>query len=141
MKIIHFYHFDSDPRFLPFLLYVRWKSGVTFVRRCFRDVLVIRCNNILVLLLQTLANNAIYGIAIGVGLAFPILVIATGNIITGFLATLSMVSSTVCVIGVVTLGGWKLGVSFDGNLGKVSCFEAYSKFTSSCFLKNKQQQQ
>ena len=75
-------------------------------------VLVIRCNNILVLLLQTLANNAIYGIAIGVGLAFPILVIATGNIITGFLATLSMVSSTVCVIGVVTLGGWKLGVRF-----------------------------
>ena len=37
MRIIHFYHFDSDPRFLPFLLYVRWKSGVTFVRSCFRD--------------------------------------------------------------------------------------------------------
>ena len=37
MKIIHFYHFDSDPRFPLFLLYVRWKSGVTFVRRCFRD--------------------------------------------------------------------------------------------------------
>ena len=34
---IHLYHFDSDPRFPPFLLYVRWKSGVTFV--CFRDVL------------------------------------------------------------------------------------------------------
>ena len=33
----HFYHFDSDPRFPPFLLYVRWKSWVTFVRRCFRD--------------------------------------------------------------------------------------------------------
>ena len=32
-----FYHFDSDPRFPPFSLYVRWKSGVTFVRRCFRD--------------------------------------------------------------------------------------------------------
>ena len=40
MKIIHFYHFDSDRRFPPFLLYVRWKSGVTFVRRCFRDGLV-----------------------------------------------------------------------------------------------------
>ena len=38
MKIIHFYYFDSDPRFPPFLLYVRWKSGVTFVWRCFRDV-------------------------------------------------------------------------------------------------------
>ena len=33
-----FYHFDSDPRFPPFLLYVKWKSGVTFVWRCFRDV-------------------------------------------------------------------------------------------------------
>ena len=32
-----FYHFDSDPRFPHFLRYVRWKSGVTFVRRCFRD--------------------------------------------------------------------------------------------------------
>ena len=32
-----FYHFDSNPRFPPFLLYVRWKSGVTFVRRSFRD--------------------------------------------------------------------------------------------------------
>ena len=32
-----FYDFDPDPRFPPFLLYIRWKSGVTFVRRCFRD--------------------------------------------------------------------------------------------------------
>ena len=60
---------------------------------------------------QALANNAIYGIAIGVSVAFPILVIATRNLLTGFLATLSMASSTVCVIGVITLGGWKLGVS------------------------------
>ena len=42
IKIFHFYHFDSDPRFPPFLLYVRWKSGVTFVRRCFRDVFTVR---------------------------------------------------------------------------------------------------
>ena len=27
----------STPDFPPFLLYVRWNSGVTFVRRCFRD--------------------------------------------------------------------------------------------------------
>ena len=33
--------FRFGPRFSPFLLYVRWKSGVTFVRRCFRDVLVV----------------------------------------------------------------------------------------------------
>ena len=37
IEIFHFCHFDSDPR-SPFLLHVSWKSGVTFVRRCFRDV-------------------------------------------------------------------------------------------------------
>ena len=41
MKCFTFYHFDFDPRFPPFLLYVRWKSGVTFVRRCFHDVFVV----------------------------------------------------------------------------------------------------
>lgn len=65
---------------------------------------------------EALANNAIYGIALGVSLAFPILVIATRNILTGFLATLSMASSTVCVIGVITLGGWKLGVLVSLNM-------------------------
>ena len=43
LKIIHFYHFDSDPRFPPFLLNVRWKSGVTFVRRYFRDETGLQC--------------------------------------------------------------------------------------------------
>jgi len=61
-----------------------------------------------------LAENAIYGMILGVCLAFPILVIATGNVITGFLATFSMCCSTVCVIGVIPLGGWKLGVSING---------------------------
>ena len=29
--------FNTNPRFPPFLLYVRCKSGVTFIRRRFRD--------------------------------------------------------------------------------------------------------
>ena len=33
----HFLSFYTNPRFPPFLLYVMCKSGVTFVRRCFRD--------------------------------------------------------------------------------------------------------
>ena len=37
LKIIRFYHLDVDSRFPQFLLYVRCKSGVTFVQRCFRD--------------------------------------------------------------------------------------------------------
>ena len=40
LEIIRFYHFDFEPRFSPFLLYVRLKYVVTFVRRCFRDVLL-----------------------------------------------------------------------------------------------------
>lgn len=58
-----------------------------------------------------LAKNAMYGLIIGVSLALPILIIATRNIITGFLATFSMCCSTVCVVGVITLGGWKFDVS------------------------------
>ena len=35
-----FFIFNTNPRFPPFLLYVRCKSGVTFIRRSFRDVVV-----------------------------------------------------------------------------------------------------
>ena len=41
LKITHFYYFDSDPRFQPFLLYVRWKFGVTFIWRCFPDAFTV----------------------------------------------------------------------------------------------------
>ena len=34
---IEIFHVLSFPRFPPLLIYVRLKSGVTFVRRCFRD--------------------------------------------------------------------------------------------------------
>lgn len=60
--------------------------------------------------LQSLADNAILGILIGVGLAFPILSLSTMNVVIGFLATLSICCTTVCVIGVIPLAGWKLGV-------------------------------
>ena len=36
-RIFHFLSFNTNPRFPPFLLYVRCKSRVTSVRRCFRD--------------------------------------------------------------------------------------------------------
>ncbi|KAJ8303403.1 hypothetical protein KUTeg_019799 [Tegillarca granosa] len=65
---------------------------------------------------KSLANNAILGIAIGVSLAFPILTIATMNIIIGFFATLSICCTTICVIGVIPLAGWKLGVLVSLNM-------------------------
>ena len=37
MKIFAFFQFDTNPRFPPFLQYVRCKFRVTFVRRRFRD--------------------------------------------------------------------------------------------------------
>ncbi|XP_062611293.1 protein dispatched homolog 3-like isoform X2 [Saccostrea cucullata] len=59
--------------------------------------------------LKTLAENALLGILIGVCLAFPILTLSTMNVIIGFLATFSICCTTVCVIGVIPLAGWKLG--------------------------------
>ena len=32
-----YFSFNTNPRFLTFLLYLRCKSGVTFIRRSFRD--------------------------------------------------------------------------------------------------------
>lgn len=61
---------------------------------------------------QLIVLNALYGIFIGIGLACPILIVATGNIITGLLALFCLCCSTVCVVGVIPLGGWQLGVSY-----------------------------
>ena len=59
-----------------------------------------------------MADNAIFGIVLGVVCAFPILTVATKNVIIAFVATLSLCCSIVCVVGILPLAGWKLGVSF-----------------------------
>ena len=64
---------------------------------------------------QKLVSAAMQGILIGLGVALPILVFATSNIITGLLATCSIILSTLCVIAVIPLGGWKLGVSISSD--------------------------
>lgn len=66
--------------------------------------------------LKSLADNALLGILIGVGLAFPILSLSTMNVLIGFLATLSICCTTVCVIGVIPLAGWKLGLLTSLNM-------------------------
>ncbi|XP_064600617.1 protein dispatched homolog 3-like [Liolophura sinensis] len=65
---------------------------------------------------QTLANAAIYGVAIGLSLALPILIVTTQNIIIGFVATLTIGCVTVCVIGMIPMAGWRLGVLESLNL-------------------------
>ncbi|XP_052273404.1 uncharacterized protein LOC127873573 [Dreissena polymorpha] len=59
---------------------------------------------------KSLKDSAIFGIVLGIILALPILTIATENFIVGFVATFCMCCSTVCVVGIIPLIGWKLGV-------------------------------
>ncbi|CAD5113766.1 DgyrCDS2935 [Dimorphilus gyrociliatus] len=63
-----------------------------------------------------LVGSAVTGIAIGIGLSCPILIVATHNVIVGLLATFTIGCVTVCVIGVLPIAGWKLGLLESLNL-------------------------
>ncbi|XP_074654753.1 uncharacterized protein LOC141908556 [Tubulanus polymorphus] len=65
---------------------------------------------------KTLVYQAIYGLGIGILVACPVLVIGTMNIITGIVATLTITFTTVCVVGVIPLAGWKIGALESLNL-------------------------
>ncbi|XP_076442540.1 protein dispatched homolog 1-like [Babylonia areolata] len=65
---------------------------------------------------KSLVDNAVLGVILGVSLTLPILVAATCNVINGLLATLTICCVTVCVIGVVPMAGWKLGVLVSLNM-------------------------
>ncbi|XP_064642212.1 uncharacterized protein LOC135496681 [Lineus longissimus] len=63
-----------------------------------------------------LSYQAVLGLAVGISLAFPVLVLATQNIIVGTLATVSIALTTVSVCAMIPLAGWKLGVMESLNL-------------------------
>lgn len=63
-----------------------------------------------------MVGSAVTGIAIGIGLSCPILIVATHNIIVGLLATVTIGCVTICVIGVMPIAGWKLGLLESLNL-------------------------
>ncbi|XP_064642213.1 uncharacterized protein LOC135496682 [Lineus longissimus] len=65
---------------------------------------------------QSLSNQALMGLGLGIALAFPVLVLGTQNIIVGVLATLSISLSTICVVGIISVAGWELGVLESLNL-------------------------
>ncbi|CAD5119818.1 DgyrCDS8401 [Dimorphilus gyrociliatus] len=65
---------------------------------------------------KELTRNALLGIIIGLCIAFPVLVIATENIIVGSLATLTIGFVTVGVIGLIPIFSWKLDVLVSLNL-------------------------
>ena len=87
----------------------------------------------LMIVFQTLVDGAFLGIIIGISIAFPILVIATQNIIVGTFAAINILAITVCVLGVIPLAGWKLDVSkyFINSLNMnpiVSSLKVYQTF-------------
>jgi len=60
--------------------------------------------------------SAKIGILIGLTLAFPVLVFTTSNWVIGILATLTIALITVCVVGLIPIVGWNLGVMESINL-------------------------
>lgn len=67
--------------------------------------------NLFIYFLQTLVKSAVTGLAVGISLAFPILVFTTFNVVIGFLATVCIGLIATVVVGIIPLAGWKLGVS------------------------------
>ncbi|CAB4019605.1 dispatched homolog 1-like, partial [Paramuricea clavata] len=65
---------------------------------------------------QILVKNAVQGVALGLALALLILTVATMNWIVSLLATLTIGLITCCVVGVIPMAGWKLGVLESLNL-------------------------
>lgn len=65
---------------------------------------------------EELTRNALTGIMLGMIIAFPVLVIATENIIVGSLATLSIGLVALGVIGFIPVFSWELDVLVSLNL-------------------------
>ena len=68
-------------------------------------------NSKLVYILQVLVQATYEGIAVGMTVAFFILLLGVQNILTTIIATVTIACSTICVVGIIPLCGWKMGVS------------------------------
>ncbi|KAK6181586.1 hypothetical protein SNE40_009411 [Patella caerulea] len=65
---------------------------------------------------RVLYENAIMGISLGLILTTIILLVSIQNIIISLLASFTISMVTICVIGVIPLLGWKLGVLVSLNM-------------------------
>ena len=65
---------------------------------------------------EAMVSEAFQGLAISLSLAFVVLVLATGNIVVGSLATLTICSVVASVVGMMVMMGWKLGILENINL-------------------------
>ena len=68
-----------------------------------------------------MVTSAVTGICIGIGLALPILILATMNVFVGLLATLTILLITLGVVGFIPICGFKLGVSEQINIHVIHC--------------------
>ena len=66
-----------------------------------------RCTKSIFSNFQTLVWGAVVGIIIGVCVAFPVLVLATTNVIVGSFAAFNIACISVCVIGIIPMAGCK----------------------------------
>lgn len=68
---------------------------------------------------QTILQEAAFGIALSLVLAFVVLNMATANYIIASMATGTILVIVACVVGFTVMMGWKLGVRWvshhDGN--------------------------
>lgn len=62
---------------------------------------------------KALVQQGILSVVAGVAVAWVILVLSSGNVIVGTMATLTIASVTVCVVGLIPLVDWKLGVCLN----------------------------
>jgi len=88
-----------------FYLFILIKYHFTF------RISIFRLSFNIILFLKNLETGAWSGIALGVIIAFPVLVVATMNIIIGILATILILCVTSSILGVIYLVGWKIDVS------------------------------
>ncbi|CAH1800481.1 unnamed protein product [Owenia fusiformis] len=80
--------------------------------------------------LQRLTNDAMIGISAGITMSFPILLVATMNVILALLGTLVLAMITACTLAVIPLAGWKLGynecyISTTGHSGPSNDHSVY----------------
>ena len=92
----------------------------------FVAIIKIRTDRILYICFQILATSSIIGILVGLSSAWIILILTTFNYVIGTLAVIIIGLVSACVIGIIPLAGWKLGVSYSLTYVCLVCLVVFS---------------
>ena len=60
---------------------------------------------------QSMVNQGVLGIGMSLALAFALIMMATQNLILSILSLITLSSTVICVLGIMPIAGWELGVS------------------------------